>query len=215
MSESTWSAVTWDIARAGGLTAYALLALSVALGLALSLRWQRPQWPRLITNELHDFLTGLALIFMVVHGAALWLDPYMRFTWQELFVPLTSHYRPLWTALGIVALYLAVAVRVSTRLRPYIGYGLWRRLHTLAFGVYLFSTLHGLAAGSDTREPWALGLYAGSALLIATLLELRLLTPIGARGTTHPRLAALTAAVVFIGAAWTVVGPLHGAVTLG
>ncbi len=70
MSESTWSAVTWDIARAGGLTAYALLALSVALGLALSLRWQRPQWPRLITNELHDFLTGLALIFMVVHGAA-------------------------------------------------------------------------------------------------------------------------------------------------
>jgi len=45
MSASTWSAVTWDVARAGGLMAYVLLTLSVALGLALSARWQRPRWP--------------------------------------------------------------------------------------------------------------------------------------------------------------------------
>ena len=62
MSVQLWQAVTWDVARAGGLMAYLLLTLSVALGLALSLRWQRPRWPRLITNELHGFVTLLSLV---------------------------------------------------------------------------------------------------------------------------------------------------------
>ena len=61
MSASAWSQVTWDVARAGGLMAYVLLSLSVALGLALSLRWQRPRWPRLITNDMHNFVAGLTL----------------------------------------------------------------------------------------------------------------------------------------------------------
>jgi len=34
--------VTWDTARAGGFVAYVLLVGSIALGLALSLRWRAP-----------------------------------------------------------------------------------------------------------------------------------------------------------------------------
>ena len=70
---STWETVAWTVARAGGLTAYVLLTLAVALGLALSLRWQSPRWPRLITNDLHRFLTLLSLAFIAIHGLAGWL----------------------------------------------------------------------------------------------------------------------------------------------
>ncbi len=206
---SAWNAVTWDVARAGGITAYALLALSVVLGLALSLRWQRPRWPRLITNELHGFVTLLSLVFIAVHVLAVWIDPFTRFGWREVFIPLASHYRPLWMSLGIVALYLCLAIWISTYLRPHIGYAWWRRLHTLTLVVYALSTIHGLGTGSDTRTTWALALYAGSVALVGTLLSARLLTPLGRRGARHPRLAALSAAAVIAGIAWTVTGPMQ------
>jgi len=207
MTADTWSALTWDVARAGGLMAYALLTLSVALGLALSMRWQRPHWPRLITNELHNFVAGLALVFMAIHGVGLLLDPFMRFGWAEVLVPLVSHYRSLWVATGIVALYLAVAVWVSSQLRPRIGHALWRRLHALTFAVYALATVHGLATGTDTRQPWALGLYACGLLVVGGLLCYRLLVPIGARGRTYPNLAGLVAVLLIGVAVWTARGP--------
>ena len=154
MSAPLWQAVTWDVARAGGLVAYLLLTLSVALGLALSLRWQRPRWPRLITNELHSFVTLLALVFTGVHGVAVWADPFTHFGWRDVLVPLATWYRPLWMAAGIVGLYLMLAVWVSTQLRPRISYT-WRLLHTLIFAVYLLSTLHDL--GGRDGHPAAAG----------------------------------------------------------
>jgi len=97
----------------------------------------------------------------------------------------------------------------SARRCARIGYAWWRRLHTLAFAVYLLTTLHGLGTGTDTRQAWALGLYAGSVALVGVLLVKRLLTPAGARGRAHPRLAALAVAVVLGGIAWAARGPAH------
>ncbi|MDQ2830219.1 MAG: ferric reductase-like transmembrane domain-containing protein [Chloroflexota bacterium] len=207
MSASTWSSVTWDVARAGGLMAYVLLTLSVALGLALSVRWQRPRWPRLITNDLHNFVAGLTLVFMALHGVGLLLDPFMRFGWAEVLIPLTSHYRALWLAPGIVAFYLAVAVWISAYLRPRLGYALWRRLHAATFAVYALATVHGLATGTDTHAPWALGLYAASLLLVGALLCYRLLIPIGTRGRAYPNLAGVVALLLIGVGVWTVTGP--------
>jgi hypothetical protein len=204
---SGWSTVTWTAARAGGITAYLLLALSVVLGLALAMRWQHPKWPRLITNELHRFLTLLSLSFIGVHVAAVWLDPFTRFGWQEVFVPLASHYRPLWVALGIVAGYLGVAVWISTQLRPWIGHRWWRRLHFATFAVYALSTVHGIAAGSDAHTPWAIGLYSGSLFLVGALLAARLLTPIGVHGQAHPKLVVLAGLALVSGMVWAASGP--------
>ena len=114
----------------------------------------------------------------------------MQFGWAEVLVPLMSHYRPLWMALGIVAGYLALAVWLSTELRPRIGYTWWRRLHGLAFAVYGLATVHGLAMGSDTRTLWGLGLYTGSALLVGSLLGVRLLTPVGTQSRAEASAAS-------------------------
>ena len=177
-----WQAVTWNVARAGGFTAYILLTLAVAVGLALSTQLQSPsRWPRLINSELHNFLTLLSTIFMVVHVLAVWIDPFTHFGWNEIFIPLASYYRPAWMALGIVALYLGIAIGISTWLRPRIGYTWWRRLHVLTLGIYVLVTVHGLGTGSDTQTWWALGIYLVSIVLVGLLFCRRLLDPAGKR----------------------------------
>src|SRR5712692_480292 len=110
--------VTWDVNRAESFNAFGLLNLAVAIWLAFTLHIQSFSWPRIINSELHNFITLLALIFTGVHVLAVWIDPFTHFGWNEVFIPFASHYRPLWMALGIVALYLGVAIGISTWLRP-------------------------------------------------------------------------------------------------
>lgn len=170
-----WENVTWNVARAGGFTAYILLTLAVVEGLALSTQLQSPsRWPRLINNELHNFLTLLGAIFLGVHILAVWLDPFTHFGWNELLIPLASHYRPQWMALGIVALYLGIAIGISTLLRPHIGYRWWKRLHVLTLGIFVLATIHGLGSGSDTQTWWAMGMYVVSSIAVGLLLCRRL-----------------------------------------
>src|SRR5689334_9501579 len=103
------------------------------------MRWQRPRWPRMLTNEMHSFVTLLSLVFIAVHILGVWLDPYTRFGWRDIVVPLATSYRPIWMAAGIVGLYLMLAVWISSQLRAHISYSLWRRLHTLTFAVFVLS----------------------------------------------------------------------------
>jgi predicted ferric reductase len=174
---SIWQTVTWDVARAGGFTAYVLLTLAVVAGLALSTKLQSPsRWPRLLNSELHNFLTLLSTIFVGVHVLAVWVDPFTHFGWNEVFIPFVSQYRAVWMALGIVALYLGIAIGVSTWLRPRIGYTWWRRLHVLTIGIYALVTLHGIGTGSDTQTWWGLGIYLVSIVLVGALLWQRLVT---------------------------------------
>ncbi|HVB77581.1 MAG TPA: ferric reductase-like transmembrane domain-containing protein [Candidatus Nitrosotalea sp.] len=203
------SQLTWDVARAGGFTAYLLVTLSVLLGLVLSLKWRNAAWPRFLTSDVHQHLALLALVFTAIHGFAVWIDPFQRFSLPEILVPLQSHYRPLWIALGIVAGYLMVALYVSEYLRPRIGYSWWRRLHFLTFGVWLLSTAHGLGTGSDSKSWWAFVIYASSFAGVGTLLAARLLE--SRSGSIGTRLAAGGAAALIglWGWNWALTGPLQ------
>jgi DMSO/TMAO reductase YedYZ heme-binding membrane subunit len=205
---SSWNAVTWDTARAGGLISYVLLTAAVTLGLVLRNHWQSSRWPRLVTNELHGYVSLLALVFIAVHVLAVAVDPFTHFGLAAVLVPFASHYRPIWMSLGIVALYLLVAVWASTRIRKRIGHRLWRQIHVLAFAVYGAATLHGLGTGSDTRTAWAVTLYATSVGLVGTLLAIRLLAPAGRDSRPRPFVAFAAVVAVLAAAAWSLGGPL-------
>src|SRR6266852_5338575 len=184
-----WETVTWDVARAGGFTAYILLTLAVVVGLALSTQFQSPsRWPRLINSELHNFLTLLSTISLGVHALAVIADPFTHFGLNEILIPLASHYRTEWMALGILALYLGIAIGISTLLRKRIGYSWWRRLHVLTLGIFALATIHGIGTGSDTQTWWALGIYLVSIALVGSLLCRRLLSSKGKRkrAPAHP-----------------------------
>lgn len=203
----TASTLTWDVARAGGLIAYALLAASVIIGLIVSLKWRSPRWTRFITTELHRFVTLLALVFTAVHTVAVAIDPFIKFALPEVFVPFLSHYRPLWIALGIVGAYLLIAIYASEWIRPRVGYGWWRRFHYLSFFAFALALVHGLGTGSDTRAPWAIVLYATTAVLVAALMIARALPSQGQ--PAHPIAAAVTAGALILGAAWAWQAPLQ------
>lgn len=174
---TVWETVTWDVARAGGLTAYVLLTAAVIVGLALSLKYQSPRWPRLINSEWHNYLTLLSTVFLAVHVLAVAVDPYTHFGLAEILVPLATHYRPFWMSLGIVGLYLGIAIGISAWIRPLIGYQVWRRLHVLTLVVYALATVHGLFTGTDTLTWWGWALYICSIVPVAILTAIRLLGP--------------------------------------
>ncbi len=204
-----WSTAIWDGVRASGFTAYGLLTLSMVFGLLLGVRWRGERWPRLITNDMHNFVTLLALVFGAVHGFLSWLDPFMRFRLEELFVPLVSHYRPLWMGLGITAMYLSIALVLSTWLRARIGYRLWRALHVGAFAAFALATVHGLGTGSDSRTVWAIAIYAAATAGVCGLTLWRLLKPAGRTARPQPLIAAAAVAAVAALALWGQRGPLR------
>jgi DMSO/TMAO reductase YedYZ heme-binding membrane subunit len=201
--------LTWDLARASGFVAYGLVTLAVAEGLALSLRWQGRAWPRVVNQALHEYLIVLAGVFTLVHGVMIWIDPFTRFTLAEVLVPGVSHYRPLWMAFGIVAAYIGLAVALSVFLRPRLGYAWWRRLHYLAYLVWLLATVHGLGDGSDTRTVWGLAIYAGATTLVLGLTVWRLVAPPGRTASGRPGLAMAAVGAAGGLALFTAWGPLR------
>ena len=76
----------WLLARASGLTAYALLTASVLAGLVLKSRPFRGLKPAAVTDT-HRFLALLGLGAIALHGAALLLDRTVHLTPVALLVP--------------------------------------------------------------------------------------------------------------------------------
>jgi Ferric reductase like transmembrane component. len=161
----------WYTARAGGIVAWALLAASVVWGLWLSGRVRpfgvRPAW----ILDLHRFLGGLATIFVGVHVAAILADSYTNFGLSDVLVPFAAKWHPLAVAWGIVGLYVMLAVELTSLARKHLPNKLWRRIHVMALPLYVFATIHYLAAGTDSTNPMslaAIGVATGSVAILFT-----------------------------------------------
>jgi methionine sulfoxide reductase heme-binding subunit len=123
----------WFFARAAGFVSLVLLSTTVALGIALTLRWRSPGWPTFVSDGLHRYLGIVFFVFLGVHVVTLLLDPFTKFSLGDVLVPFKSSYRPLWMGLGVCAAELAFALALSVHLRKWIGYRAWRILH---YGTY-------------------------------------------------------------------------------
>lgn len=167
----------WYVARGGGLVSLALLAVSVALGLVLGARLPLPGLPRPSVIEVHRFASMLAMVFAAVHVLALLLDADSGVSPLGAVVPFVDDVAPLGTAMGILALQMAVAVWVSTRLRRRIGHAWWRAIHRLTYAVFALGLLHGVLAGTDTGGPVATAVHLGALALVGPPLVVRMLGP--------------------------------------
>jgi len=173
---TTWAHLVWYVDRAAGFTALLLLTASIVLGLLLSLKVGSPRWPRFLTNDVHEHITLMALVFIAIHGLAILIDPFMRFGFGDVLVPFGTAYHPLAMALGIVAGYLALAIWLSSRVRKQIGFRMWRRLHYATFLVYAFAGAHALLIGNDRSTAWGRGVVLASVALVLVLSLVRLAT---------------------------------------
>jgi len=163
----------WYLARASGIVAFVLLTTAVILGLTLSGRAKLRYWPRFAVEDVHRFAGLLTGTFVSIHVLTLFVDSYLPFSLTQLAVPGASSYRPLATALGVVAAELLLALALTNRYRKKLSYRFWRRAHYLNFAVWGLALGHGIFAGTDRGAPWADLLYGTSAAAVAGLVAWR------------------------------------------
>jgi methionine sulfoxide reductase heme-binding subunit len=171
------SQLAWYVARASGILAWLLLSASVIWGLLLSTRFlQRRPSPRWLL-DLHRFLGGLAVTFVGVHVFGLVADNYLHFGVADVLVPFASQWRTGAVALGVVSIWLLVAVEITSLLMRRLPRRLWHRVHLASYGTFWFVTLHAVLAGSDSRNTlFRLTMY-GVIVVVAFLTVLRVMQP--------------------------------------
>ncbi|MGI9622761.1 MAG: ferric reductase-like transmembrane domain-containing protein, partial [Acidimicrobiales bacterium] len=132
--------LTWYVARSGGIVAWVLLAAGIVLGLLLSSRLlgrkASPAW----ILSVHRYLGGLAVIFTGIHVAAIMLDDFVDFGLVEVLVPMASSWRPGAVAWGIVAMYLIVAIELTSFAMKRLPKGLWRGVHWTSAPLFVVAT---------------------------------------------------------------------------
>ena len=96
----------WYVTRATGLVALVLLTVSVLLGLLTAGRFASARWPRFLTRACTATSPCSSWRSSRCTSAATVLDTYTSISLTAAFVPFASSYKPLWLALGAVALDL-------------------------------------------------------------------------------------------------------------
>ena len=174
--------IAWLVVRGAGLVAFALLTLSVWLGLAMSTRLLGPRRQKKL-HGLHRSLSWMGLSALALHMGALLLDPTINFGFAAVLIPFAAPWHPVAVAAGVIAGWLMLMLAVSFRLRARIGQRVWRRLHYASFAAFLLAMLHASTAGTDLAGIGGpiLALVAGAPVLWLVLL--RILAP---RGVPRP-----------------------------
>ena len=183
--------LSWHIARATGIVAWALLAAAVIWGLLLSTRLAHgrpgPAW----LLDLHRFLGAAAVAFTALHLAGLVADNYVHFDVADLLVPGAAAWKPGPVALGVVSVYLLAAVEGTSLAMRRIPRRAWRAVHLTSYVLFWSATFHFILAGTDAPNPLArLGIdLVAAAVVFLTLV--RILSPRGRRsavsGARGPR----------------------------
>jgi predicted ferric reductase len=159
----------WYVTRASGIVAYLLLWLSMVLGLAVTSKYADAVLDRMFTYDFHQFISLLAIVFLVVHVSALLVDRYLPYSIWQVLIPFASPYRPFWVGVGVLSFYTTMLVTVTFYMRKRIGMRTFRVIHYLSLAGYLGATLHGLFAGTDSPLPTMRLLYAGTGLAVVFL----------------------------------------------
>lgn len=159
----------WLSSRAAGVVAFALIACSVLLGLAVANRLVRG--PGVV--KLHEHLALASLVAIAVHAITLLGDRWLNPGAAGLLVPFVLDYRPVYTGIGVIAGYLAVVIGLSFYVRRRIHPRRWRRLHRLTILVYVLGVIHVLGAGTDAAATWMRVLLFATGAPIVFLFLLR------------------------------------------
>lgn len=163
----------WYLTRASGTVSYFMLAASTVWGLLLSTRLVKNAIPPAISLAMHNYLSWSSIGLAIFHAFILLFDTYYTYSIFHLLIPFTGPYAPFWVGIGILGFYIALLTSASFNWRKKIGQKNWRKLHYLTFLAYIFVTLHGWMAGTDSAQ--LLALYGGSSVLVLFLTAYRIL----------------------------------------
>jgi predicted ferric reductase len=160
---------TWYITRAAGWVAYFLLWFSMVWGLAIPTKFFERILSPTFAVDFHEYLSLLAIGFVILHVGVLLFDQFLPFTLTQIFIPFLSTYRPVWVGLGVIGAYLSLLVTITFYLRKRIGQKKFKAIHTLSLVGYLGVVLHAFFAGSDSSLFAVQLVYLGSFMVVVFL----------------------------------------------
>jgi predicted ferric reductase len=166
----------WYLSRASAMVAYALLWLSMALGLIITNKLARiwPGGPSAF--DLHQFASLIGLAFALFHALILMGDKYINYNLAQVLVPFNSTgYKPVWVGVGQIGFYLLAMVGLSFYVRKRLGQRTWRLIHYFSFLTFALAVLHGIFAGTDSTVPAIQILYWATGAALLFLLVYRIL----------------------------------------
>jgi DMSO/TMAO reductase YedYZ heme-binding membrane subunit len=134
-----------------------------------------PKW----LLSLHRWLGTLTVVAVGIHLGALVADSYVTFTLADLTIPFIGDDKPVAVGLGVVGLWLLVAVQVSAMMMRRLPQVWWRRIHVASYLLVLVVSWHSVLAGTDIGR----GVYA----VAAVALSLAPVVVIALRAAAPPR----------------------------
>ena len=158
--------ILWFAARGAGIVSLLILTASAAFGLITVTRFQAAGWPRFFNYEMHRRISLLSVAFLVTHIGAAILDPYLKLGLTAL-LPLGSSWKPVPMALGVIALYLVVALIATSLLRRHLGQRAWKMVHWTSYLMWPLALAHTVTAGTDALTPWMLAVEAVCLAIVA------------------------------------------------
>ncbi len=160
IAASAW----WFLARSSGLVAGVLLVMAFIWGILLSTQLVKPVKRAAWLLDLHRWLGGLTVGFVILHVVGLVGDSYLTFDLASIFVPFASKWQPGAVTWGVVGMYLLAAVQLTSwpRVRSHLSRRIWRAIHLLSFPLLWVVAMHSGAAGTDVGNR----LYVTSVLLL-------------------------------------------------
>ncbi len=179
--------IMWLVGRISGVAAFIMFTLVICAGLLMTskllLKFPFMSAPNAL--ETHSFnATFIGLGLLVVHIVALMLDETVKLKIQEVFVPMLlqrdfksalGYDLTVGVALGIIAMYLALLLVITSQLRSKIvSVKIWRMIHYSSFLFFILFVAHGFFTGTDSQEPWMKAMYIGAVILVVFLLLLRI-----------------------------------------
>ena len=143
----------WFIARITGLTAFAVLSLSVLSGEALRTSVLDFVAKNRAVRKLHDFTTPLWLPLVFAHIIALLFDKTARIGVVSAVVPFLTDYGAVPIGLGTLAFDIVMVVTITSWLRSRMNNTVWMWIHRTSYIAFVAIFFHAALSGTDFDAP--------------------------------------------------------------
>ena len=127
------SSFPWYISRASGIVSYIFLFLIMVSGAMITTKTMYRFLSPPTAWTFHQYLGITLSVSIITHIISLLFDNFLKFSIIELLVPFTSRFAGNYVALGIIGLYLFLAVIISSLFYKMKIPKIWRLLHYLPF----------------------------------------------------------------------------------
>jgi len=165
-----------------GLVALCLVTLNICIGLLIAVRYSPLRsWPkrRLDVFRLHRWAAYLAIALILLHPIVLLFSRRIRFRLFDIVLPLWSPQQPLENTVGAFALYLLLAVLITSLVRLAMSRRMWKRFHFLVYPSAAALFIHGLLT-DPTLSNKSVDWLDGEKVLVEACLLLTLTASIAA-----------------------------------